>query len=178
MIGTCSTDEKAAFLQRIGCDRPINYKRESLQQVLTEEYPGGVGVVYEGVGGEVFNTCVKNLAVKGRLVVIGFIDSYQSSGFSARPSLPLHQILLSKSASIRGFFLNDYITDIPSHLSRLVQLYEEGRLTVQVDLGEGVEGGPFRGLEAVYDGVDHLYSGRSRGKVVVEVAPDSTRAKL
>ena len=178
VIGTCSTDEKAAFLQRIGCDRPINYKRESLQQVLREEYPGGVGVVYEGVGGEVFNTCVKNLAVKGRLVVIGFIDSYQSSGFSARPSLPLHQILLSKSASIRGFFLNDYITDIPSHLSRLVQLYEEGRLRVRVDLGEGVEGGPFRGLEAVCDGVDHLYSGRSRGKVVVEIAPDSTRAKL
>ena len=83
VIGTCSTDEKAAFLQRIGCDQPINYKRESLQQVLREEYPGGVGVVHEGVGGEVFNTCVKNLAVKGRLVVIGFIDSYQSSGFSA-----------------------------------------------------------------------------------------------
>ena len=83
VIGTCSTDEKAAFLQRIGCDQPINYKRESLQQVLREECPGGVGVVHEGVGGEVFNTCVKNLAVKGRLVVIGFIDSYQSSGFSA-----------------------------------------------------------------------------------------------
>ena len=47
-----------------------------------------------------------------------------------------------------------------------------------MDLGEGVEGGLFRGLEAVYDGVDHLYSGCSRGKVVVEIAPDSTRAKL
>ena len=42
---------------------------------------------------------------------------------------------------------------ILSYLSQLVQLYEEGRLRVQVDLGEGVEGGPFRGLEAVYDGV-------------------------
>ena len=28
VIGACSTDEKAAFLQRIGCDRPINYKRK------------------------------------------------------------------------------------------------------------------------------------------------------
>ena len=45
-----------------------------------------------------------------------------------------------------------------------------------MDLGEGVEGGPFRGLEAVYDG--HLYSGSSRGKIVVEIALDSTRAKL
>ena len=88
----------------------------------------------------------------------------------------------ARSASIRnyirGFFLNDYITDIPSHLSRLVQLYKEGRLRVQVDLGEGVEGGLFRGLEAVCGGVDHLYSGCSRGKVVVEIALDSTTAKL
>ena len=25
VIGTCSTDKKAAFIQRIGCDQPINY---------------------------------------------------------------------------------------------------------------------------------------------------------
>lgn len=178
VIGTCSTDEKADFLRSLGCDRPINYKKENLKQVLHDEYPKGINIVYEGVGGEIFNTCVKNLSVKGRLVVIGFIESYQGSSFSARPSLPLHQILLSKSASIRGFFLNDFISDMPSHISRLAQLYEEGKLKAQVDLGEGVVNGPFRGLEAVYDAIEYLYSGRSRGKVVVEVAADSTKAKL
>ena len=30
----------------------------------------------------------------------------------------------------------------------------------------------------MYDAVDYLYSGRNRGKVVVEVAADSTRTKL
>lgn len=178
VIGTCSTDKKADFLRSLGCDRPINYKKENLNHVLREEYPSGVNVVYESVGGEIFNACVKNLAVKGRLVVIGFIESYRGSSFSARPTLPLHQILLSKSASIRGFFLNNFISDIPSHLSRLSQLYEEGELKAQVDLGEGVANGPFRGLEAVYDAIDYLYSGQSRGKVVVEVAADSTKAKL
>ena len=178
VIGTCSTDEKADFLQSLGCDRPINYKKENLKQVLREEYPEGVNVVYESVGGEMFNTSVKNLAVKGRLIVIGFIESYQGSSYSARPTLPLHQILLSKSASIRGFFLNDYMSEVPSHLSRLAQLYEEGKLQAQVDLGDGAASGPFRGLEAVYDGVDHLYSGRNRGKVIVEVTSDSTKAKL
>ena len=183
VIGTCSTDEKVEFLRTLGCDRPINYKKEDLKRVLREEYTSGVNLVYEGVGGEVFNTCVKSLANKGRLIIIGFIDSYKSSSVAAtRPSLPLHQILLSKSASIRGFFLNDYVSDIPRHLARLTQLYEEGRLVARVDLGESAPGGPLRGLEAVCNGVDYMYSGLSRGKVVVEVAPPldtaSTRAKL
>ena len=102
-------------------------------------------MVYQRVGGEVFNTCVKKLAVNGRLIVIELIKSYQDSSYSACPTLP---ILLSKWASIRGFFLNHYITEIPSHLSRLAQLYEAGTLKAQVDLGESVAGGPFRGLES------------------------------
>ena len=86
-------------------------------------------------------------------------------GLTQSPSPPDTAVKVSQHSRLLP---HDYITDIPSHLSRLVQLYEEGRLRVQVDLGEGVEGGRFRGLEAVYDGVDHLYSGHSRGKVVVE----------
>ena len=177
VIGTCSTDEKTHLLKQLGCDRPINYKKENLKQVLREEYPEGVDVVYESVGGEIFNTAVKCLATKGRLIVIGFIGSYQDSTFSSRPTLPLHQILLSKSASIRGFFLNHYLSELPAHFTHLAELYEGGKLQTQVDVGEGVPAGPFRGLESVCDAVDFLYSGRNRGKVVVELG-ETARAKL
>ena len=63
----------------LGCDLSINYKEEDLKQLLREEYPKGVDVVYESVGGETFNTSVKCLATKGRLIVIGFIGNYQDS---------------------------------------------------------------------------------------------------
>jgi NADPH-dependent curcumin reductase CurA len=33
VIGTCSSDEKAALLTRLGVDRVVNYKKESLKQV-------------------------------------------------------------------------------------------------------------------------------------------------
>ncbi|GFN76269.1 Zinc-binding alcohol dehydrogenase domain-containing protein 2-like [Plakobranchus ocellatus] len=39
VIGTCSTEEKAAFLKSIGCDRTVNYNKESLSDVLPKEYP-------------------------------------------------------------------------------------------------------------------------------------------
>ncbi|XP_030845615.1 prostaglandin reductase-3-like [Strongylocentrotus purpuratus] len=59
VIGTCSTDSKVEFLKNIGCDRPINYKKENLKDVLRSEYPQGIDVVYETIGGEMFSTCLK-----------------------------------------------------------------------------------------------------------------------
>lgn len=41
VIATCSSDEKAATLKKIGCDRVINYKKENLNEVLRKEYPKG-----------------------------------------------------------------------------------------------------------------------------------------
>jgi NADPH-dependent curcumin reductase CurA len=38
-MGTCSSDSKVEFLKSLGCDRPINYKKEDFKDVLKEEYP-------------------------------------------------------------------------------------------------------------------------------------------
>ena len=46
--------------------------------MLKENYPEGVDIVYESVGGETYETCVNRLAVKGRLIVIGYISGYTS----------------------------------------------------------------------------------------------------
>ncbi|KAJ8299041.1 hypothetical protein KUTeg_023101 [Tegillarca granosa] len=63
---------------KIGCDRPINYKKENLKEVLKTEYKAGIDVVYESVGGDTFEICFNSLATKGRLIVIGFIEGYES----------------------------------------------------------------------------------------------------
>lgn len=51
VIGTCSSDEKAAYLKAMGCDRAINYRKENLDEVLAREYPKGVDLVFDNVGG-------------------------------------------------------------------------------------------------------------------------------
>lgn len=45
-----------------------------LLQVLKKEFPKGIDIIYESVGGEMFNMCLNALAVYGRLVVIGMIS--------------------------------------------------------------------------------------------------------
>lgn len=166
VIGTCSSEEKVDFLKSIGCDRPINYKKEDLKTVLKQEYPNGVDVVYESIGGDIFDTCLKNLAYFGRLIIIGFISSYKGSSFTLPIKAPLQSILLSKSACVRGFFL---LNHVKAHFAKLAQLYTTGKLRSTIDIGETDLRGPFRGMQGILDGVDYLYSGKNSGKVIVEI---------
>lgn len=39
VIATCGSDDKASLLRRLGADRIINYRKESLKEVLKKEYP-------------------------------------------------------------------------------------------------------------------------------------------
>ncbi|XP_029959435.1 prostaglandin reductase-3 [Salarias fasciatus] len=174
VIGTCSSDEKAGFLKSIGCDRPINYAAEDLAKTLRKEYPKGVDVVYESVGGGVMEVAVNSLANKGRLIVIGFISGYQSqSGIPPFRGDTLPVKLLQKSASMRGFFLPHFLSDYGEALSSMMQMFAEGKLVCEVDRGDLAPEGRFVGLESVFRAVDYMYAGKNVGKVVVEVAPPS-----
>ncbi|KAL2084644.1 hypothetical protein ACEWY4_020162 [Coilia grayii] len=172
VVGTCSSDEKAGFLKTIGCDRPINYKSEDLAATLRKEYPRGIDVVYESVGGSVFDLSVNALANKGRLIVIGFISGYQSaSGLQPITGGTLPTKLLRKSASVRGFFLPHFLSDYGESLTDMMKLFAKGKLVCEVDRGDLDPEGRFVGLESVFRAVDHMYAGKNLGKVVVEVAP-------
>ncbi|XP_029446720.1 prostaglandin reductase 3 isoform X2 [Rhinatrema bivittatum] len=171
VIGTCSSHEKASFLKSIGCDFPINYKAENVAAVLKKEYPQGVDVVYESVGGEMFNLAVRSLATKGRLIIIGFISGYQTaSGLLPVNAGALPAVLLKKSASIRGFFLNHYLSQYQEAMMTLLKMHSNGELMCEVDLGDKSPEGRFIGLESVFRAVDYMYIGKNIGKIVVELS--------
>lgn len=174
VVGTCSSNEKAGFLKTIGCDRPIVYTTEDLAKTLRKEYPQGIDVVYESVGGSVLELAVNNLANKGRLIVIGFISGYQTaSGIPPFRGGTLPAKLLQKSASIRGFFLPHFFSDYREAMGSMMQMLVKGELVCEVDLGDSTEEGRFVGLESVFRAVDYMYAGKNVGKVVVEVTPPS-----
>lgn len=174
VIGTCSSQTKVDHLLSIGCDRAINYKEEDLSQVLKEEYPNGVDLVFECVGGSMFDASVNNLAVGGRLIIIGAVSGYQDDSAwktadkTDSKGIPLNMKLLSKSASIRGFFLNHFTSDMPSHVKKLSQLVQKGLVN------PGVDPTPFIGLESVSDAIDYMYSRKNIGKLVVQMPIDES----
>jgi len=170
VIGTCSTDEKGKVLKDLGCDRVINYKKENLGEVLSKEYASGVDVIWETIGGEVFETCTKHLAVKGRLIVVGGISGYKEDKEEALPKLELSRLpetLLFKSASVQGFLLMHYGDCFPTYFKYLRESLESGKIRAICDFGKDEE---LMGMEGIIKGVEYLHSGRSIGKVMVKIS--------
>lgn len=161
VIGTCGSEDKAMLLKSLGCDRVVNYKTEDLGAVLKAEYPRGIDLIYESVGRAMFDTCVDNLAIRGRLVIIGYITEYLSTP-EIVSSPRIYYKLLGKSASLRSMFLLHFFKQVPEHMTQLLDLYQLGKLQVAVDAKR------FTGVEQVADAVEYLHSGQSAGKVVVQ----------
>jgi len=161
VIGTCGSEAKFKLLQELGCDRIINYRSENVADVLKQEYPQGIDLVFECIGKEMFDTCVDNLAVRGRLVVVGFISEY---GKNLEPiSQPrIYHKLFWKAASIRGFLMPMYQEYIPEARDRLFDLFYSGQIKVAVDATE------FKGIESIPAAVDYLLGGKNCGKVIVK----------
>lgn len=160
VIGTCGSEAKAQLLKQLGCDRVINYRIENLNEVLQQEYPNGINLVFDCVGKEVFDTCLDNLAVRGRLVVVGFISEYANNLEQAiQPRI--YQKLFWKAASVRGFLMPHYAEHMAEARDRLLDLFYTDKIKVAVDPTE------FKGIESIATAVEYLLSGKNCGKVVV-----------
>uniref|UniRef100_A0A0A8YSV9 Enoyl reductase (ER) domain-containing protein n=1 Tax=Arundo donax TaxID=35708 RepID=A0A0A8YSV9_ARUDO len=175
VVATCGGESKSALLASLGVDRVINYRNEKIIDVLKKEFPRGVDIIYESVGGKMFDLCLKALAVHGRLIVIGMISQYQGEdGWKPQNYTGLCEKILSKSQTVAGFFLIQYAHLWQAHLEKLFDLYASGKLKVSLDPKK------FVGVASVADAVEYLHSGRSIGKVVVCIDPSysQTLAKL
>ncbi|KAF7810910.1 prostaglandin reductase-3 [Senna tora] len=166
VVATCGGGAKAKLLKELGVDRVIDYKSEDIKTVLSKEFPEGIDIIYESVGGDMLKLCLNALAIHGRLIVIGMISQYQGEhGWEPSKYPGLLEKLLSKSQTVAGFFLIQYSHLWRQHLDRLVNLYYKGKLKVALDPK------PFLGLHSVADAVEYLHSGKSVGKVVVCLDP-------
>ena len=119
--------------------------------------------MYESVGRRFFDLAVRNLAVRGRLIVIGYVSEYVD-GLEETTGPRVYASILQKSASIRGFFLPHFARHYAEHVRRLVGLQKAGELRVAIDEAR------FEGVGQIVEAVEHLHSGTSRGKVVVRLS--------
>ena len=97
VIATASTDEKLKVAKEYGADYCINYSNKNFKDEVKEITNGhGADIIYDPVGGEVFNQSLRCIAWNGRLLIIGFASGTIAS---APTNLPL-----LKNCSIVGVF--------------------------------------------------------------------------
>jgi NADPH-dependent curcumin reductase CurA len=164
VIAICSNDEKVEYLKSLGADRVINYKKEDLGSVLKTEYPKGIDLAFESVGGKIFETVLDNIAIFGRIVVFGGVAHYTGDkGEEPQLGFQQNRKMQLRSASLRGFFATHYTPFFSEHMQKLLKLISEGKLKAGVDPTE------FKGLESIPDALDRLYSQQNIGKLVIRL---------
>jgi len=158
VIATAGSDRKCAVCRDIGADHVINYSSEDfVERVKTLTDGRGADVIYDPVGGDVFDKSTKCIAWNGRILVIGF-----ASG--RIPEIKTNRILL-KNMSVVGLFWGNYRIHeperIPEAQEALYKMYEEETIKPVV-----YRAYPF---EELPDALGALESREAYGKVVVTV---------
>jgi NADPH:quinone reductase len=95
VIGTASADDKLKVVSELGADHVINYSDGFRDAVKALTGGKGADVIYDPVGGDVFDESMRCIAPFGRILVLGFT--------SGRSALAKTNHLLVKDASVIGY---------------------------------------------------------------------------
>ena len=130
VIGTTSSEEKAAVARAHGCDHVINYSHENVAERVREITNGvGVNVVFDSVGKDTFMSSLDSLKRRGLLVCVG-----TASG----PIPAFDPVLLAMKGSlyITRPALADYIADPAEKRELANELFDHvrnGRIKIEIN---------------------------------------------
>jgi NADPH2:quinone reductase len=158
VIATAGSAAKLAFARAQGAEFAIGYGDSSwVDQVKQITGGRGADVIYDPVGGDVFDLSTRCIAPLGRILVVGF-----ASG--RIPSLSLNRVLL-KNISIVGVLWGNHIEAHPEYAAEahaaLARMYELEQI-------RPVLGRTFT-LEDLVAAFHEMSSRRVLGKIVIEL---------
>ena len=125
VIAAASSAEKLKAAKDAGADHLIDYSQQDLRSALKDIVgKKGVDVVYDPVGGDMFEAALRSTAWGGRVLVVGF-----ASGNI--PKVPVNLALL-KGCSIVGVFWGafrlNYTKEDNENFEQLFAWYAQGKL--------------------------------------------------
>ncbi|MDO9616338.1 MAG: NADPH:quinone oxidoreductase family protein [Pseudomonas sp.] len=158
VIAAASSAEKLEVAKAAGADELINYSESNLKDEVKRLTGGqGADVIYDPVGGDLFDAAIRSIAWNGRLLVVGF-----ASG--RIPELPVNLCLL-KGAAVVGVFWGSFAQRQPqenaANFQQLFAWHAEGKLKPLVS-----QTFP---LAQAAEAINTLGQRRAVGKVVVQV---------
>lgn len=161
VVGIAGGAAKCALLTReLGFDEAVDYKAEGLRRALRAACPDGIDVYFDNVGGDVFEACLFNMSVHGRIACCGAVSQYDGS---APPHGPrgVPGLIVTKRLALRGFIVSDFAQAYDKALANLKAWVDDGALKVREDIIDG-----FENLPGALVG---LLAGENVGKRMVKV---------
>ena len=166
VIAAASTQEKVDLCIQHGADEGFIYPTGKLdrnqQKELSskiKELTGGMGanVVYDPVGDDYSEPCIRATAWDGRYLVIGFAAG-------EIPKIPINLALL-KGMKIVGVFWGAWVGMFPEenkkNFQELFQLHSDGKINPEVSDSFSLD----KGAQAIA----HLKDRKAKGKVIIKI---------
>ena len=114
VIGAVGSDAKVAYLRQQGFAEAINYSRESFKDRVNALTEGrGADVIFEVIGGEIFEQSLRCINAGGRVLVLGFA--------SGRIGQVPANLPLLKNAAVMGSFLGGWKKHDPQGIAAMTR---------------------------------------------------------
>jgi NADPH2:quinone reductase len=160
VIATDRGGAKVALLEELGADHRIdNDTHDFAEEVLRLTAGAGADVIFDPVGGEIFDRSIQCVAFGGKLLAIGCV--------SGEPTEADAMVLMEKNIDVCGVNLRRYQCHAPELIrtthAHLCELYQNGMIKPMIH-----EHLP---LTALHEALAAIAEQRSLGKVVCLVGP-------
>jgi NADPH:quinone reductase len=125
VVATAGGTEKVGVCKQLGAELTVDYREENFVDVVKEAtYGRGADVIFDPVGGDIFDGSRRCVAFEGRIVVIGFAGGRIAEA-------PTNHVLV-KNYSVMGMHWGLYARVMPELVRHthedLVDLYEAGKV--------------------------------------------------
>jgi len=158
-VGIAGGAVKCAYVtSELGFDACVDYKAGKLYGDLKAAVPQGIDVVFENVGGEIFDTELRLMNAFSRITVCGLVSQYNAT--EAYPMQNLRSILVNR-IRMQGFIVSDRMELWPRAIGELAGWLKTGRLKYRESIANGLERAP-----AAFIG---MLKGQNFGKQLVKL---------
>ncbi len=160
VVGLAGSDEKCAWIQHdLGFDAAINYRTEDVSKALAMACPDGIDVYFDNVGGEILDSCLQLMNLKGRIPTCGLIAQYNAT--EPVPGPYNYPMIVMQRLRVEGFIVLDFAERYPEAIAALGKWMAEGRIKVRTEIVDG--------LENALQTLKKLYTGANTGKLMIRV---------
>jgi NADPH-dependent curcumin reductase CurA len=162
VVGIAGGAEKCTWLTKeLGFDAAVDYKSGALFKTLKAAAPSGIDVYFDNVGGDIFEACLAQMNVRGRIACCGAVSQYDMAPPASGPR-GVPGLIVVKRLRVEGFIVTDFFDQRERAIADLQSWVQSGKLKVQEDVVEGLENTP--------QALIGLLAGENRGKRMVRVA--------
>jgi len=160
--GLCGTPEKCNLVvKEFGFDKGINYHSENLCQLLEKEFPKGIDLYWDNIGGSLLDAVFPNMAPFGEIIECGSM-----SGYNNPAPIKNYFYITAHRLTLKGFIVYDHLDLWDKARKELASWYKQGKIKTQKSV--------LKGIESLPEALMSLFQKGSKlsGKVIVKVSEE------